>query len=282
MKILVLGASGMLGSAIFRFLSQTTPLAVFGTTRSRSNFFDCKFSKNFIPDIDIENSESLIGVFNLVQPDVVINCVGLVKQLIAESDYEKVIRTNALFPHQLLKICGAHNSRLIHFSTDCVFSGIRGNYSEIDIPDASDIYGRSKLLGEIISNNVVTIRTSIIGHELSSCHSLVEWFLSQNNSVKGYKKAIFSGLPTVEVARVIRDYIIHNKKLSGLYHLSASPISKYDLLKEVAKVYGKEIDILSDDDLVIDRSLNSSNFCSKTGYVPGEWPDLIRAMYEFG
>ena len=172
-------------------------------------------------------------------------------------------------------------ARLIHMSTDCVFSGSVGMYTESTFPDANDLYGRSKYLGEVDYLNAITLRTSIIGHELSGSKSLVCWFLSQMGSVKGFKKAIFSGLPTIEIAKVIRENVLPNTSLRGTYHLSVDPINKYDLLKLIARQYEKEIDIIPDESYVIDRSLNSERFRLATGFKPKPWPQLIKEMYEF-
>ena len=154
-------------------------------------------------------------------------------------------------------------------------------YTELDVPDADDIYGRSKLLGEVNYKNSITLRTSIIGHELSSNRSLIDWFLSQSGSIKGYSKAIFSGIPTVELAKLILKYVIPNKELHGLFHVSANPINKYDLLKLVSEVYKKRIDIIEDQSLIIDRSLDSSKFRSLTDFEPLDWKNLVQSMYEF-
>lgn len=174
-------------------------------------------------------------------------------------------------------------ARLIHFSTDCVFSGKQGQYKEDDFADAYDLYGRTKYLGEVDYENAITLRTSIIGHELESKRSLVDWFLNQSSEVKGFRKAIFSGLPTIEIARIVREYVIPNPKLRGLYHLSVDPISKYDLLRMVGTIYGKDIAIIPDDELIIDRSLNSDRFRSATGFKPKPWLELVEAMHnEYG
>ena len=187
---------------------------------------------------------------------------------------------NAMLPHRLSRLCGLINAKLIHISTDCVFSGRKGMYAETDVSDAEDLYGKSKYIGEVSDQpHVLTLRTSIIGHELGSSSSLIDWFLSQSGTVKGYSKAIFSGLPTVEVARVIVDYVIPNSDLRGLYHLSVEPIDKYSLLREVARVYEKDMTIIPSDELSIDRSLDSTRFRSLVGYVPPSWLDLIKAMH---
>ena len=280
MRILVLGASGMLGNAMIRILSECNDWDVYGTIRSESckRFFRSDIAFSLISDVDVEQQNSLIDVFNNTQPDVVINCIGLVKQLAVCDEPLAAISINALLPHRLAKLSETAGARLVQISTDCIFSGSKGQYSETDFADASDLYGRSKYLGEVDYPHAITLRTSIIGHELNSAHSLISWFLAQSGIVKGFTRAIFSGLPTVEVARVVRDYVIPHPELHGVYHLAAMPINKFDLLKLVANVYGKKIDILSDDKLVIDRSLNGNKFQLATGYLAPEWPDLIELM----
>jgi dTDP-4-dehydrorhamnose reductase len=179
-------------------------------------------------------------------------------------------------------MCSLVGARMIHVSTDCVFSGRQGHYRESDQPDATDLYGRSKLLGEVDYPHAVTLRTSIIGHEFGRATALVDWFLTQTTqSVKGFKKAVFSGVPTVELARVMKDFVLPRPDLRGLYHVAAQPIAKFDLLTLVAHQYGKEIEIVPDESLVIDRSLNAARFHEATGYVAPEWPALIEAMHQF-
>jgi len=182
---------------------------------------------------------------------------------------------NALFPHRLAGICEAARSRLIHVSTDCVFSGTRGHYMESDISDAVDLYGRTKFLGELNYPHTVTLRTSIIGRELKSRLGLVEWFLAQQGTVRGYERAMYSGLTTLEMAAVIRDHVIWNRDLRGVYHVSSEPISKYRLLQLVKEVFRKDIEILPDSVLFCDRSLDSSRFRQATGYVSRSWKEMI-------
>ena len=188
---------------------------------------------------------------------------------------------NSLLPHRLARHCGAFNARLIHVSTDCVFDGAKGNYVESDVSNATDLYGMSKLIGEVAGTNAITLRTSIIGHELSTRHGLVEWFLAQTGSVNGFTKAYFSGLPTIELATIIRDHVLPRPTMNGLYHVAAARISKYDLLRQVAETYHKSIEIIPDDALVIDRSLNGSRFNEATGYVAPGWISLIEKMHHF-
>jgi len=283
MKVLVLGVSGMLGNAMFRKLSEGAEVEVFGTARSASvrRFFAPEFAGRIITGVDVENQDSLARVFAEVKPQTVVNCIGLIKQLSDANDPLQALPINAMLPHRLARLCELGGGRLVHISTDCVFAGTKGNYRESDSADATDLYGRSKHLGEVTYPHTITLRTSIIGHELSSGHGLLGWFLAQEGQVKGYTKAVFSGLPTVELARVVREVVLPRPELSGLFHVASAPIAKYDLLKLIADVYGKRIEIIPDDALVIDRSLNAERFRDATGYVAPPWPELVKQMFEF-
>lgn len=281
-RILILGASGMLGNSVFRLFAEGAEYETFGTLRSTTKriHFAPHLHDRLLTGVNVENEADLLAAFADVQPNIVVNCVGIIKQISAGKSNLATLSINAATPHRLAQICRVANARLVHLSTDCVFSGAKGGYVEQDFPDADDLYGRTKLLGEVDYPNAITLRTSIIGHELDSSNSLVDWFLTQEGSVNGYQKAIFSGLPAVEIARVIRDFVLPLPNLRGLYHLSAEPINKYDLLMLVAKTYGKQIDIRPSDDVVIDRSLNSDRFRHVTGYQPAPWTKLITQMYE--
>ena len=282
-RVLVLGASGMLGNAVLRLFAGSEGFDVRGTVRSSASarLLPQELRGRLEAGVDVENPDSLAGVLARVRPQVVINCVGVVKQLAEADDPLAAIPINALLPHRLARLCAVADARLVHVSTDCVFSGTRGLYTEADFPDANDLYGRSKYLGEVDYPHAVTVRTSIIGHELDSAHGLVGWFLSQSGPVRGFRRAVFSGLPTVELARVIRDHVLPRPELRGVHHVSAEPINKYELLKLVAEAYGKSIEIQPDDRLVIDRSLDSRRFRELTGYAPRSWPELVRSMHQF-
>lgn len=282
-RILIIGASGMLGSTLMRFFSKEFSFETYGTVRlmGSSDSYPLDVLPNLITGIDVLSMDSLHKVFADVNPDIVINCVGVVKQLSGASDPLVALPLNSLFPHRLAKLCSVSNSRLIHISTDCVFSGSKGMYVESDIPDADDLYGVSKRLGEVDYSNAITLRTSIIGHELNGSRSLIDWFLSQTNSVQGFNRAVFSGLPTIEIAHIINDYVIPNSQLRGLYHVSAEPINKYDLLSLVADIYEKDISIVENAKLIINRSLDSSQFRKATGFSPSSWRHLIQAMHDF-
>lgn len=282
MKILVLGASGMLGNAMLRVMSAQEEWSVFGTVRGADPALHVAAPRAvLIPGVHADQPDSLLAAFAQARPDVVINCVGLVKQLSNAEDPLVAVPINTLLPHRLARMCEVAGARLVHVSTDCVFSGTQGNYTEFDLADAQDVYGRSKLLGEVDYPHAVTLRTSIIGHELRSSHGLIDWFLSQQAQVKGYTKAVFSGLPTCELARVVRDFVIPHASLRGVYHVAAEPTSKHDLLQIVNREYGKNIQIEPDDQVKINRSLNASRFREATGYVAPAWPDLIAQMREF-
>lgn len=283
MKILVLGASGMLGNAMLRILGEDPEHDVFGTARSPlvRRHFAAPLASRIICGVDVENSDSLARLFGELRPQLIVNCIGLVKQLSNAEDPLQALPINALLPHRLARLCALLDARLVHVSTDCVFDGRQGNYRETDRANAEDLYGRSKYLGEVAYEHTITLRTSIIGHELDGSHALVNWFLAQKGQVKGYRRAIFSGLPTVELARIVRDVVLPRTDLSGLYHVSAAPIAKYELLKLVAEAYGKVIDIEPDDSVVIDRSLDASRFHSATSYIAPAWPDLVAQMCDF-
>ena len=283
MKVLILGASGMIGSTVLRVLSEKKDWEVFGSIRDESlkRFFPESIGERMIAEIDLEHSDSIVKLLGQLRPDVIVNCAGLTKHKAKAENPLSSFPINTLMPHQLAGFCKLLDARLIHISTDCVFSGKKGNYTEDDLSDAHDFYGKSKALGEVDYLNTITLRTSTIGHELQSTFGLLDWFLSQEIECKGYVRAIFSGLPTVTFAQVIRDVVIPHSQLTGLYHIASKPINKFDLLKLIAKVYGKSIDILPDDQLVIDRSLNATRFEHATGYIAPEWPELIKQMYTY-
>ena len=283
MRVLITGASGMIGSTMLRVLSERSDWEVFGTLRAgdAKRFFCAAIRERLLTGIDLEQHDSLVSVLGQIRPDVVVNCAGLTKHKSEAEDPLLAVPINTLMPHRLAALCALLGARLIHVSTDCIFSGAKGGYVETDIADAHDVYGRSKVLGEVHRAPAITLRTSTIGHELESRFGLLDWFLSQEGRCKGYTRAIFSGLPTVVFARVVRDVVIPQDGLSGVYHVAARPIAKFDLLKMIAKEYGKAIDIASDADVVIDRSLDAGRFHLATGYVAPEWPELIALMHAY-
>lgn len=282
MRILVLGATGMLGYSLFSNLRDYPEFEVFGTVKAlkgKETFFQNSLS-SLLFDVDVTDVTHLERVIKSINPAVVINCIGLIKQHDVAKQHVHAIEINALLPHQVAQICGENEAKLIHFSTDCVFSGKTGDYTEECLPDALDLYGRSKCLGEVDYPPHLTLRTSIIGHELNSSVSLIDWFLSQTGEVKGFSKAIFSGLPTCYIAKLLADHILKKEDLSGLYHLSVVPIDKYTLLTQVAEIYGKHIVINDSKELKIDRSLNSLRLKDQLSLTLPSWPELIDFMHK--
>ncbi|MEX2007804.1 MAG: SDR family oxidoreductase [Candidatus Levyibacteriota bacterium] len=283
-KVLIVGMTGMLGHTLFTELSKDENLVVYGTARelveSLAKHLAPEQLKRVYLNVDADNLDSVRKVFDEIKPDFVVNCIGLIKQRPDAKDPLSAIHLNAVLPHQLAKLTEDVGGRYMQVSTDCVFDGVKGNYTEEDKEFASDIYGTTKRLGEVDYGNALTIRTSIIGHELKSYASLVDWFLSQEGEVNGFTKAVFSGFPTVYLADIIDKYIIPNKNLKGLYHVSAEPISKYDLISLIAKRYSKEIKINPSEQLVIDRSLDSTRFRQETGFVSPSWEELVPIMHE--
>ena len=213
-------------------------------------------------------------------PDAVVNAIGIVKQLPEASESIPSIEINALFPHRLALLCKDINARMIHLSTDCVFSGEKGNYKESDISDADDLYGRTKFLGEVTEKHCLTLRTSMIGPELSRKKNLLEWFLSQKGTVNGYKKVIFSGFTTLELSRIIENMILNYPEANGIYHVSSEPISKFDLLSLIKEGLKLSIEIIPDESTVCDRSLDSIKFRREFGYTPPTWGEMVSELCE--
>lgn len=282
-KVLVLGASGMLGNAAMQVFHGEPGYMAFGTVRSSAAaaFFAAPLREQIFSGVDADNLDHLTDILARARPDTVINCIGIIKQLEQAKDPLVALPLNAMLPHRLARLCQVAGARLVHISTDCVFTGDRGNYSEDDFADADDLYGRTKLLGEVDYPNAITLRTSIIGHELAGSHALVDWFLSQQGATNGFTKAVFSGLTTVELSRVIARHVIPRGDLHGLYHVSSEPICKHDLLTLLAKVYGKTITINPRAEPVIDRSLASVKFRTSVGYTPPDWETMLRDLKQF-
>ena len=281
MTILVLGATGMLGNAVFRVLSENSNQKVIGTIRDVASrrFFFPELSNNLISVENLEEHRCLTELVFSIKPDVVVNCLSLSRS--SWQDSTRMISVYALLPRRLSHICGLVKARLIHISSDGVFSGSSGYYTENDLPDANDFYGIAKILGEVNLPGTVTLRTSIIGHEIGSKRGLLEWFLAQRNECKGNTRAIFSGLPTVVLSQIIKDVILPYTDLHGVYHIASHPISKYDLLQLIATRYGRNTRIIPDNTVVWTVPCVLDRFRSATGYVPPEWPVLIDTMYSY-
>jgi dTDP-4-dehydrorhamnose reductase len=279
MRVLLLGGTGMLGHRLWINLQKEHEVWV--TVRGEDNPFPvvARFpSDHIVRRVDGLTSDDVIGALGAVRPELVINCIGLIKQMEHAGDPLPALSMNALLPHRLAAICRAVGTRFIHISTDCVFSGRKGNYTESDPSDAEDVYGRTKFLGEVQGPHAITLRTSIIGQEIKNRLGLVEWFLAQTGPIKGYQRALYSGFTTDELSRIILRYVIPDPELQGVYHVSSEPISKFDLLQLVKQAYGRDIEILPEDRFVCDRTLDSTRFREATGYAPPSWQEMIREL----
>lgn len=278
-RILVVGASGMLGHQAIRVLAPD--FEVWGACRRPQDLPDLGVPpQRMLGGLDATRADSAYAMIERVQPDLAINAAGIVKQLAQAKAAIPSISVNSLWPHVLADACAAHGARLVHVSTDCVFSGARGQYVESDVPDDFSLYGRSKLLGEVTDrDNVVTLRTSMIGWQLGEPIGLVAWFAAHcNEPLKGYSKAVFSGLTTRALTEVIRDVILPDTTLSGLWHVSADPIDKYTLLANLARYLGWEVDLSPVDEPVIDLSLDSTRFREHTGWTPLGWDLMLEEL----
>lgn len=276
MKILVLGGEGMLGHQLLQYLQTRHTVKV--TLKNPANCYqpwNLFHPENSYYNIDVLNTEALLDVLLDFRPEAVINAVGIVKQRDAAKESIPSIQINALFPHRLAQLCSAIDARMIHMSTDCVFSGGKGNYTQEDQVDAQDLYGLSKYLGEVTAEHCFTIRSSIIGLELTRKSSLIEWFLAQKNTIKGFRKAIYTGLTTLEMSRVVEKILLQHHGLFGVWHVASSPINKYDLLQLFKEKIAKNISIIPDDDFICDRSLNAEYFAKATHYYAPNWDSML-------
>lgn len=279
MRALVLGGGGMLGHRVWKELAGR--METFVTLRRpfpRYATFDWFDERRVIDRVDVLHDDDVERALRVARPTLVLNAVGLVKQR-RDADAAESIAVNALLPHRLAARCASIGARLIHLSTDCVFSGTRGGYTESDVPDARDMYGRSKLLGEVDAARCLTIRTSMIGRELGSHRGLLEWFLGHRDErVPGFTRARFSGLTTMELSRVLADVAERDGELHGVWHVAGEPISKFDLLTMVNDQYGLGITLEPDDSLVCDRTLDASRFMNATGYRPPTWAAMVTEL----
>lgn len=276
MKILILGGDGMLGHQLLNSFKEKFEVKV--TLRKKiSDYSQYRIftNDNCFDEVDVRDFEKLASVIEYFKPNVLINAVGIVKQRKDSKEIIPSLEINALLPHRLYIECVKYNIRVVHISTDCVFSGKTGMYNEDSFSDADDIYGRTKYLGELSLDNCLTLRTSIIGRELSRHTSLLDWFLAQRSPIKGFKNAIFSGFTTIELARIIEMMIVKYPEASGIYNVSSEPINKYDLLKLISEVLNHDIEIVADQEFFCNRSLSSELFRKSFNYVPPSWLSMI-------
>lgn len=277
MRVLVLGATGMLGHRLARDLSRH--FEVIGAVRGREAL-PALAGLRIVPGLDAAEPDSVRALLREHAPAVVLNCVGIVKQIQSETTSAEMIRINALFPLELHAACAAAGARLIHFSTDCVFSGRAGPYDERATPDPDDRYGRSKLLGELTGPGALTLRTSIVGHELRGYHGLLEWLLRQRGgSVRGFAGALYTGLTTNALAEVVRRLLVERALLEGIWHVASAPLSKYELLCRIDAVYELGVRIERDESVTCDRRLDGTAFARATGISVPSWEAMLAGMH---
>ena len=283
MRIIILGANGLIGYNILTAFLENPNFEVLAFVRDKKKFnsFGPDLLKKIISDLNIYNLPDFKKTILNLNPDVIVNCIGITKHRISEFSIEEVIYTNALFPHYLLSICEKQNIRCIQISTDCVFQGTKGNYSENDIPDALDLYGKTKSLGELLTGNSLTLRISTIGFELDTKYGLLEWFLSQKGECYGYSEAYFTGLPCKFFAKILADLLINHKQLKGLYHIASEPIDKFSLLELIKDTFKVNVNIIKNDTFLIDRSLDAKKFNSATSFFSPKWVNLAKTLEEF-
>ena len=279
MRILILGGDGMLGHQLLTWLHPRHKVCC-TVRQDLYSYADYGFfnTDNTYAGIDIRNLESLIEVIADFQPEVIINCIGIVKQRPTAKESIPSLEINALLPHRLAVLCKVSGARLIHLSTDCVFSGKKGNYLESDPSDAEDLYGKTKFLGEVHDDNCLTLRTSIIGCELARHKSLLDWFLGQQGIVKGFRKAIYTGFTTLEMSRIIEMMLMEYADASGVYQVSSAPINKYELLLLFREKLGHDIEILPEEDFICDRSMDSTRFRNEFNYTPPSWSKMVEEL----
>ncbi|MFA5844414.1 MAG: SDR family oxidoreductase [Coriobacteriia bacterium] len=281
MRVVVFGANGMLGHQLC--LRLATSLDVWGTVRgdpldyARYRLLP---QERLLGGIDITDLECVSRVLALSEAEAVVNAIGIIKHRDEAKAAIPSIVTNSLFPHQLADVCEAAGARLVHMSTDCVFSGRRGSYTESDLPDPPDLYGRSKLLGEVDRPGCLTLRTSIIGWEIERRTGLLEWFATQRGKrIGGFRKAIYSGVSTAAIADLIADVLRTRPDLSGVHHVASEPLSKYDLLVRLREKLGwGDIIIEPDDEFACDRSLVGERFEAAAGWRAPSWDDMLGSL----
>lgn len=277
MKVLITGSSGLIGRTIARYLHDSGRVEVQGVGRRSFNHTCIGFPyRGFV---DLNQPQAMDNLVAEYKPDVIINCAGVTKHIESGNNPVLAVPLNSILPHQISMLADKHGFKLIHISTDCVFNGKRGEYSEEDFTDAYDVYGKSKAIGELISKEQLVLRTSTIGHEYGTKRGLLNWFLSQKTKILGYKKAYFSGLPTIEIARLILEEILPRPSLKGLVNVGGQRIDKFSLLTILRDTYAVDIEIIPDASVEIDRSLNCNRFFNEVGYLAPPWSELIKEMH---
>lgn len=278
MRILILGGNGMIGHKIYQIISknhQDTWVTLRNSLNSYS-YSEIYNSTKVVDNIDLVNFKLLLNQLNLINPDVIINACGITIRRGIDALKSNSIILNSALPHFLNEWVVANNKRLIHFSTDCVFTGAKGDYLDNDNKDAYDLYGSTKSMGEVIdSKYAITLRGSMIGSELENKTELFEWFLKQKNkTIKGFNKVIYSGITTTKMAEIVIKLIDQHPNLSGIYNISSKPILKFDLLKLWNDFFDINANIEIDNSYISNKNLISDNFYRKISVEQPNWVEL--------
>jgi dTDP-4-dehydrorhamnose reductase len=282
-KIAVLGVTGMLGHKMLQILEGAFPSQVYGVLRGskdRLSSYGFVAPDRLIDQVNVESTQALLKVLNEIRPQFVINCIGITLRKAEHDSTQKNFAINGVLPQILSFWCQQHQAKFIHFSTDCVFNGARGNYTEHDLPDAEDVYGRSKYLGETPYHpSALTLRLSIVGRELFGKTELLEWFLAQKNKkISGFSEVYYSGVTTSVAAREVVKIIQKFPDLAGLYHVSSEKISKYDLLMMANQIFKANVEIQKDPSKKSDKSLNCDRYIRETRFIKPSWPEMLKEL----
>ncbi|OAA28754.1 dTDP-4-dehydrorhamnose reductase [Frankia sp. EI5c] len=274
MRVLVLGGDGMLGGELVRRLVRDHDVTATVRTAVPPS---PPPADRVLCGVDVRHPDRLVEAFAVARPDAVVNAVGLVPRRIEEDGAPAAIEVNALFPHRLARLCAAARARLVHVSSDRVFSGRLGEYHEADVPDPVDLHGMTKLLGELGEPGTLTLRTAVIGLETSAAPTgLIERFLAASGSVPGQRRVVSSGVTAAEFARFVHLALVGHPDLTGIWHLAAEPITSFDLLTMLAARLGRrDLEIVPHDDEVCNRVLTARRLWSVTGYRPPAWPVMV-------
>lgn len=280
MRILILGGTGMLGHTLWQYFSLRFPDTYTTIRQSRTVYekYELFTGDKVIDSVDVVDFQMLTGIMKCIKPDFILNCIGITKRRKEADIAIHAITLNALLPHKLVEWGKNNSAKVVNFSTDCVFDGGQGNYTEESPTNATDLYGKTKAFGEIQGENALTLRSSFIGTELYAGTELLEWFLSQTGVVKGFKNAIYSGLTTLELSRIIENIMVNHQGVTGIYNISSDPISKFDLLMLIKEKMHLDVEIVPDETVRCNRSLDSAKFRKEFSYTPPTWEDMIEEL----
>jgi len=282
MKILILGGNGMIGHKMYQVLSKNylDTWVLFKKQIDQINFSEIFNKDKVIENFDLIQFDKLKIILDNISPDVIINAAGVTIRRGINDDMYKSILINSALPHFLDNWTKINNKRLIHFSTDCVFSGKKDFYTEASVTDAEDTYGKTKALGEVVSKNSVTLRGSMIGRELENKTELLEWFLNQNKTtVNGYTNVIYSGITTFRMANYVDKIIRDFPDMHGIYNVSSNSITKYELVNLFNSYFNNESSIIPDNSYTSNKDLDSSKFYKDTGLIKPNWKELVEELF---